>query len=150
MTVLYENTRRAKRARLGMLGASVWTIGWFYWAYTMSIGGFRPGAIGVVLVIGVLPLVALYFYSLSYVVRIEREGDTARISTLTLYGQRSLDLPVSKLSVSVEYSDAKRTSANGIVIRAAGRRLPFIVDLQAENVQSDAILALAGRSEGTA
>jgi len=146
MTVLFENERRAKRARLGMLGAAVWSIGWFYWAYTMSLGGSRPGAVGIVLVIGILPLVALYFYSLSYVVRIEREGETARISTLSLYGTRATTIPVSALSVSVEYSDAKRAAANGIVIRAEGRRLPFIVDLQAEHVEADAIVALARRS----
>ena len=47
MTVLYENCRRAKRARLTILGAFIWSLGWFYWAYASHSGGARSGLVGI-------------------------------------------------------------------------------------------------------
>ncbi|MGD9925387.1 MAG: hypothetical protein AB7V13_28645 [Pseudorhodoplanes sp.] len=139
MTVLYDNRQRAKRARFSILAAVVWSVGWFYWANVLWSGGSRPAAVAIVVVIGFLPLVALYFYGNAYVVRIIRDGDMADITTLGLYGNRNMRIPVTAIL------EVARPEAGGMIIRVAGRRTPFLLDLQAEHSDMNAIAALAGR-----
>jgi hypothetical protein len=139
MSVLYENRRRARRARLGILGAVVWSLGWFYWAYVLNSGGARTGAVVIVLAVGLLPLVALHFYSSVYVVRIVREGAEIAITTLGLFGNREVRVPLTAIL------EVARPEASGMTLRVAGRRMPFILDLQAEHGDLDAIAALADR-----
>lgn len=137
MTVLYENLQRAKRARLGVVTAAVWAIGWFVWAYILHSGGTRPGIVILMLAVGLAPLVALHFYSNVYVVRIEREGDAVTIVTLGLVGNREIRLPVSAITA------VDQPEARGMTIKVAGRQMPFIVDLLAERGDLNAIKALA-------
>ena len=118
-------------------GAVVWSLGFFYWAYVLSRGDTQPGMIALVLGVGVLPLVILYFYSSAYVVHLSRHGDDVVITTLGLTGPRNLHVPVSAISVA-------RPEATGIVVRVTGRLMPFLVDLQAEYANIDAIMALRG------
>lgn len=136
MMVLYENHQRAKRARLSALAAVVWAFGWFCWAYVLGSGGAQTGIVGLVVGVGVLPLVVLYFYGSSYVVRVSRDGDEVTITTLGLIGPRDLHVPVS------EISDVAKPQSDGVVIRVAGRSMPLLLDLQAERVNIDAITAL--------
>lgn len=144
MTVLYENRYRAKRARLSSLGAVVWSIGWFYWANVLRTGNARPGAIAIVAAVGLLPLVVLYFYGNVYIVRIVRNGDTVDITTLGLFGNRTVRLPISAIT------EVARPEVGGMTIRVAGRRTPFILDLQAEHSDLAAIVALGGRNAARA
>jgi hypothetical protein len=139
MTVLYENRARAKRARLSILGAVVWSIGWFYWAHVLSGGGAQSGAIAIVIGVGLLPLVVLHFYCNAYVVRLAREDDEVAITTLGLIGNRLLRLPPRAVT------EVTRPEAGGIIVRVAGRRMPLLMDLQAEHVDIEAISALGGR-----
>lgn len=139
MTVLYENLQRAKRARLGIVTAAVWAIGWFVWAYLLNSGGTRLGIVILMLAVGLAPLVALHFYSSVYVVRIVREGDTVTITTLGLVGNRDVRLPISAIA------EVDQPEARGVTIRVAGRQMPFILDLLAERGDLNAIKALAHR-----
>lgn len=144
MTVLYENHRRARRARLGILGAVVWSLGWFYWAYVLNSGGTRLGAVLMVVAVGLLPLVALHFYGSVYVVRLAREADDLTITTLGLVRNREVRIPVTAVT------EVARPEAAGMTMRVAGRRMPFILDMQAERGDLAAIAALARRdSAGT-
>jgi hypothetical protein len=140
MTVLYENLKRAKRARFSIVTAVVWSVGWFYWASVLWTGGTRPAAIAIVIAIGLLPLVALHFYGNVYVVRIVRHGDVADISTLGLYAHRNFSVPLASIL------EVARPEAGGMTIRIAGRRTPFLVDLQAEHSDMNAIAALANHA----
>ncbi len=140
MTVLYENRRRAKRARLSMLAAVVWSLGWFYWAHALNSGGTRPGAIAIVIIIGLLPLVALHFYGNVYVVGIVRGDNDVTITTLGLVGNRSVRVPLTAIT------EVAMPEANGMTIRVAGRQMPFILDLQAEHGDLTAITALGNRN----
>lgn len=135
---LYENRARAKRARLSILVAAVWSVGWFYWAYVLGSGGAQPGLTAIVAGVGLLPLVVLHFYGNAYVVRLAREDDTLSITTLGLIGNRPLHIPLRAVT------EVTRPEAGGIIVRVAGRRSPFLVDLQAEHVNIGAIAALAG------
>jgi hypothetical protein len=137
MTVLYENTQRARRARMGAVTAAVWAVGWFVWAYFLHSGGTRIGILILMVAVGVLPLVALHFYSSVYVVRIVRDGDTVTITTLGLAGHHELRVPVSAIK------EVAQPEAAGMTIRVAGRQMPFILDLLAERGDLNAIKALA-------
>jgi hypothetical protein len=138
MAVLYENLGRARRARLGIVTAALWAIGWFVWAFLLHSGGSRFGVVILMLAVGVAPLVALHFYSSVYVVRIVRDGDEVTITTLGLVGNRDLRLPVSAIT------EVAQPEASGMTIRVAGRQMPFILDLLAERGDLNAIKALAG------
>jgi hypothetical protein len=140
MTVLYENRQRAKRARLGILGAVVWSLGWFYWANVLRSGGSRPGIIATVVIVGILPMAALHFYSNVYVVRLVRDGNDLTITTLGLLGNREVRVPVAAVA------EVARPEAGGMTLRLAGRQMPFILDLQAEHGDLNAIAALADRA----
>lgn len=137
MTVLYENRQRAKRARLGLLAALVWSLGWLYWAYALKGGGTRPGIVAIVVIVGLLPLAALHFYSSAYVVRLVRNDDEVTITTLGLFGNRNHRVPCAGI-LAVD-----RPEAGGMTLRLAGRKMPFMLDLQAEHGDLNAIAALA-------
>lgn len=137
MTVLYENSRRAKRARLGILGAFVWSLGWLYWSYASHSGGTRSGLVGIGIVVALLPLVALHFYSSAYVVRLTRERDDVIVTVLGLFGNRNIRVPVSAVT------EVASPEASGITMRVEGWRMPFILDAQAEHGDLKAIAALA-------
>jgi hypothetical protein len=143
MTVLYENRQRAKRARLGILAAVVWSIGWFYWANVLRTGGSRPGIIALVALVGLLPMVALHFYGNVYVVRIVRNGDDLTITTLGLFANRDVRVPVRAIA------EVARPEAGGMTVRLAGRQMPFILDLQAEYGDLNAIADLAANRDKT-
>ncbi|HWV41035.1 hypothetical protein [Pseudorhodoplanes sp.] len=144
MTVLYENRQRAKRARLSMLAALVWSVGWFYWANALRSGGARPGAIAIVIAVGLLPLVVLHFYGNVYVVRLVRNGDKVDVTTLGLFGTRQMQVPLSSIT------EVARPEAGGMTVRVAGRRTPFILDLQAEHSDIAAISALGPQNAARA
>ena len=137
MTVLYENLQRAKRARLSILAAVVWSVGWFYWATALWTGGSRPLAVAIVVAVGLLPLVALHFYGNVYVVRLVRDGDMADVTTLGLFGNRNVRIPLAAIL------EVARPEAGGMTMRVAGRRTPFLLDLQAEHNDMNAIAGLA-------
>ncbi len=127
MTVLYENRRRAKKARLAILGAFVWSLGWLYWAYASHSGGGRSGLVGISILVSLLPLVALHFYSSVYVVRLTRVQNDVLITVLGLFGNREIRVPLTAIT------DVARPEASGMTVRVAGRRMPFILDAQAEH-----------------
>lgn len=137
MTVLYENLRRARRARLGVVTAALWAVGWFVWAFLLHNGGTGPGVVILMLAVGLAPMAALYFYSSVYVVRIVRDDDTVTITTLGLVFNHEVRLPVTAIT------EVNQPEARGVTIRVAGRQMPFILDLIAERGDLNAIKALA-------
>ncbi|MGV3634189.1 MAG: hypothetical protein ACO1NY_07545 [Pseudorhodoplanes sp.] len=137
MTILYENKRRAGRARLGVVTAGLWAVGWFVWASILNSGGTRSGIVILMLAVGLAPLVALYFYSSVYVVRIVREDDAVTITSLGLIRNSEVRIPLSAIT------EVTQPEARGMTIKVAGRQMPFIVDLLAERGDLNAIKALA-------
>jgi hypothetical protein len=61
------------------------------------------------------------------------------IATLGLSGTRNVRIPLSAIL------EVARPEAGGMTIRIAGRRTPFLLDLQAEHSDISAITALADR-----
>ena len=97
MSVLYENRQRAKRARFSILAAVVWSVGWFYWANVLWGGGSRPAAVAIVVAIGLLPLVALYFYGNVYVVRYRPRWRHGRHHHSGLLRNRNFSIPLAAI-----------------------------------------------------
>ncbi len=157
MTVLFENERQASKLRKAIVAAVVWAVGWFYWAMVMAhffgalpgseavgASGARPGLATLMFLVGVAPFVGLLFYSRIYLLRIERNDDLVTLTTLGVFKPRVYQVPKSVIVAARTQTDDK----NGgkpvwISLRVAGRRLPFVADLQAEQIDAPAITALA-------
>ena len=156
MAVLFENDRQARKTRKAIVAAVVWAVGWFYWAMVMAhfFGALpgseadpRPGLAALMFLVGVAPFAGLLFYSRVYLVRIERDQDLVALTTLGVFSPRVYQVPQSAIvSTRTQTDDRNNTGAGRpvwITIRVAGRRLPFVADMQAERVDAAAIRALA-------
>lgn len=157
MTVLFENERRAGKLRKSIVAAVVWAVGWIYWAMVMAhffgalpgseavaASGARPGLAAVMFLVGVAPFVGLLFYSRIYLLRIERNGDVVTLTTLGVFKPRVYQVPKSVIvSARTQVDDKNGGKPVWISLRIAGRRLPFVADLQAEQIDAPAITALA-------
>lgn len=156
MTVLFENEGRSGKTRKAIIAAVVWAVGWCYWAMVMThlLGGLpgssavgetaRPGLAAVMALVAVAPLIGLLFYSRIYLMRIEREGDLVQLTTLGVFKPRIYQLPREAIVSARTQTDEKNGNKPvWISLRVAGRRLPFVADLQAERVDAPAITALA-------
>ncbi len=137
MTVLFENRRRANRARFTILAAIVWSLGWFYWANVLRSGGTRMGVVVIVGIVGILPLVALHFYGNVYVIRMIRDGERLDLTTLGLFGKRERQIAIPSIV------EVAAPEAGVMTLRVKGQRTPYMHDLQAEYIDADAISALA-------
>ena len=165
MTVLLENQRQARKARLVMLGTIVWSIGWLYWSYVLAQSfGLAPGDGGslrpanqryaisaLALVVAIAPVVGMIVYGRVYLMRLERDGDALALTTLGFLFPHTFLVRLSDLTGSTTYDDDKPgvslAEAPWITLRVKGYRLPFIVDLQAEHVNAGAIRALIRRKK---
>jgi hypothetical protein len=142
MTVLFENRKRANRARFTILAAIVWSLGWFYWANLLRSGGTRMGVVVMVGIVGILPLVALHFYGNVYVIRVLRDGERLILTTLGLFGKRERQIAIPSI---VEVATPE---AGVMTVRVKGQRTPYMLDLQAEYIDVNAISALTRDKAG--
>ena len=119
----------------------------------LALGGF-------VAVLGLAFAGGMMLFATIYVLRLARDGDQVVIDTLTLWGigGRRHSFAISDIGESAyhhgRFSVARETGTPGqlldlnvdapwITLHAAGRRLPFLLDLQAEIVDISALAALA-------
>ncbi len=100
-----------------------------------------------------------------YVVQLVRDGDQVTIETLTPWGIGTFQYTraVSEIGEASHYRDAfnrqakaapgwlvfQMTNAPWVPLYAVGRRFPFVLDLQAETIETEAVSALTvGMSNG--
>jgi len=112
----------------------------------VALGGF-VGALGAAAAGG------MYLYISLYALSIAREGNRVSITTMTPFGSRQHAFELSQLGAAAYYHGRMdRALSSGrsiwinapwITLRAAGRRFPFIIDLQAESIDIGALTALA-------
>ena len=157
MTVLFENERQTSKLRKSIVGAVVWAAGWVYWAMVMAhffgalpgseavgASGARPGLAVLCFLVGVAPFVGLLFYSRIYLLRIERNDEFVILTTLGVFKPRVYQVPKSMIvSAKTQIDEKNGVRPVWISLRVAGRRLPFVADLQAERIDAPAITALA-------
>jgi hypothetical protein len=155
VSVLVENRRQARKVRIVTWASALWCIGWLYWATDLSqTYGLSPGdggvlrpplqrwaAAAIVALIGILPFAGMAIYARLYVVRLERERADLRVTVIGFFTPATRTHPVTDVGGSRKHRGELRlrTSVNApwMVLRIAGR--PYIIDLQAERVDSRAI-----------
>lgn len=154
--VLYLNRRQAQKVRMLVLLFVLGTIvplGWV-WSRVSSAdpvsfdgtaGGLGLAAFGAVALVGML------VYCRIYVVGIARNADAVEVATLRLRGWRLQRHPPADISLGARHDDSGESdnSTQGDAVRAPwitlwarGRRLPYVVDLQAETLDVPSIMAL--------
>lgn len=163
MTVILENHRQALKVRIMLWASFLACAGALYGAQTLfETYGLNPGDGGVLrplgerlAVAGLVAALGLSFaggmavFASRYAVRLTREGDRVDIRTMTPWGTRRHRLAVADFRGGAYFHGRQRNprgpsvDAPWITLRVAGRRLPFIVDLQAETVNKGALGALA-------
>ena len=156
--LLFENQRQARKARLVVLGTIVWSLGWLYWssviAQTYGLaagdgGSLRPAGQRYIIALLMLavafaPLIGMLVYGRVYLTRIRRDGDRLELTSLGFLLPFRYRIDLSELTGATTYKGKAtgRVSVDApwITLRVKGRRLPFVIDLQAEHVDKNAIL----------
>lgn len=152
--LLFENRRQARKVRWVGVGLSLFSLAFVWWGVTLTAGaGSGPaddvyaGAFAVFF--GLLCGAAMAVYRRHYVVRLSLEMDAVTVTTL---GWLSATEDVHHLQALVSVNRYGDASFNGVrapwvTLRVAGRRVPYILDAQAERCDEPAIRGLvrAGR-----
>jgi hypothetical protein len=163
MQVLFENRRQARKIRWLTISFALWCLAWLYWAWVaFESHGVAPAEggtlqnfserLGVAMLIalgGILPLSGMAFYSSLYVTRIERADDSIMLTVLGAIRPAQHLYAISDLVPGT--SDASRfdgrmpVNAPWLTLRVTDRKMPFVVDLQAEQADIAAIAGLSVR-----
>jgi hypothetical protein len=99
---------------------------------------------------GALVAIGMHVYSARYVAAMHEEGDAVVLSTAAIPA-RTHRVPFERIGRRVlhdgklEMGDAPSVHAPWITLPVAGYRLPFIIDMQAEVVEVQAIMRLDRR-----
>lgn len=156
MTVIFENRRQTLKVRLVMLLLLLpFSAGMMWWGWDLfQTYGLSPGdggvlrpfseriiAGGLVGGLGLITGVAMMIYAAHYAVRVLRDGDTVIVETLTPWalGNWRHAFPVTRVAGSSYYEGRLRTykhnvNAPWLTLRIVGRRIPFMLDAQAETI----------------
>jgi hypothetical protein len=158
--VLFENRWQAKKVRWLTIALAVWCIGWLYWAWdTLHAYGVEPADGGllkpfserlqmavIIAVLGAFPVAGMVFYSTLYITKVERDGATVALTTLGVFGSTVHRYDAAAFTQGRQYegwmSARTKVHAPWLALRVAGRRIPFVVDLQAEVIKIGALEAL--------
>ena len=168
-TVLLDNRRQARKVRAvfwaSLLAAALAL--WGGWAIFESYGtAAADGGVlkplwqrllfgGFVAALGLAAAGGMALYISLYALRIEVRGDTVAIATMTPLGRRQREFARSLFGESAYHHGRMHhmTSAGGrgglwvnapwITLRVAGRSLPFVVDLQADEIDAGRLAVLA-------
>lgn len=164
--LLLDNSGRALRVRLVMLGTVLWCLAMCAWATDLAASyGLSPGDGGqlrplaqrlqVALLVGLaglLPMPAMALFMRCYLVRLERHGERLEVVAIGLLAPVRSHLAVADVR-RVRAHDG-RFHAGGVAVEApwlslyvAGHRLPYLVDLQAGRVDATGIARLLRAGE---
>ncbi len=160
--VLLENRHQARKVRaltwaflLVACGTS-WAALGLAESYGLSPGdggvlrppGERYAMASTVAALGLLPALGMLGYGRRYLTSIVRTGDRIELETLGLFGSgRRLEAVPGDLSGGERHAGKVRgprsVDAPWLTLGLAGHRIPFVVDLQAERVEVEALVKLA-------
>ena len=150
--LLYDNRRQARKVRWVSVGMAVFS-GAFVWWGAVLIAGADSGPAGdayagaFAVVFGLLCAAAMAVYRRHYVVRLSLEMDAVRVTTLGWLSATE-DVHDFQALVSVNrYGDSSfdGVRAPWVTLRVAGRRIPYILDAQAERFDERTVHGLPRR-----
>ena len=166
---LFANQRQALKVRLVLWGALIacafalyggWTIFETFGLSPGDGGELRPFAQrlafgGGVAALGLIFAGGMILYASLYVMHMAREGDRVTIETMSVAGTREQAFDASAFAGGRSYKGqvpitpfAPGVNAPWVTLRVAGRRLSFILDVQAEVIEREAIRQLMGALDG--
>jgi len=166
--VIYRNSRQALKVRIVfwlLLAAGLGAVygGWaIFTSYGLSPadgGILRPlwqrllfG--GFVALFGVAIAGGMWLYCRVYVVSIETGPDKVTVGLMSIFGRRKVSHPFTAFGEQATHRGRSHplvTMLSGLTVnapwqslRVEGKRLPYLVDLQAEKVDRNAIRGLSG------
>ena len=163
MKILLENRWQALKVRILLWGSVAGCIGALYGAWSLyETYGLNPGdggvlrpleervmAAAIVASLGLAFVGAMLFFASRYAVRIEREGDRVDLVTMSLIGTKVRQYSTADFGGG-NYHHGRMVSGRGhsvnapwITLRVKDKRVPFMVDLQAERIDRAALRKLA-------
>lgn len=163
MKILLENRRQALKLRIMLWGSVVCCIGALYGAWSLyETYGLSPGdggvlrpleerimAAAIVASLGLVFAGGMLFLASRYAVRIAREGDQVDLVTMSLFGTKARRYSTADFGGG-SYYHGRMVSGRGhnvnapwITLRVNDKRVPFMVDLQAERIDRAALRKLA-------
>lgn len=166
MAELFHNVRQARKVRALLFGSTLLFAGGLYWAADLAqTYGLSPGDGGVlrpqserlsiaalIAGLGALPLVGLCVYARLYLIRIEQDVAGLVLTTLGTFGpstHRVLPGEVEKIRFHAgQLEPGSSVHTPWLTVRVKGRRLPFILDLQAESIDREGLSEIRERRPG--
>jgi len=167
--VLLDNRRQARKVRMlfwaSLLAAALAL--WGGWAIAQSYGlSAGDGGVlkplwqrllfgGFVAALGLAAAGGMLLYISLYALRIEVGGGTVAIATMTPFGRRRREFATSQVGASAYHHGRMHHAAPAggqgslwvnapwITLRVAARRFPFVIDLQADAIDTDRLAVLA-------
>lgn len=147
--LLFENRWQARKVQWLSIGAAVWSVGFVWWGASLIAGpwsekGDEPYAGAFALVFGLLCAAAMALYRRHYVLRLSSDGGTVHVTTLGWLQATKASHPRQALVSVGRYGDAsfRGVRAPWLTLRVDGRRMPYILDAQAERFEEGAICGL--------
>lgn len=163
MQLLFDNRRQAVKVRVFLWASVVFAAGfaWMGWMFFQELSADPDEPAATALAAGLLVAAlgaafpaGMLVYVSRYLLKLERDGDRLALWTIppTGLGARKTELALSQIEGSSYYHGRMAThrqsvNAPWITLRVTGQRIPYVIDLQAEHIDQDAIARLA--QEGT-
>jgi hypothetical protein len=164
MASLFHSHHQTNKVRLVAWGSVVALVaalygGWsIFQTYGMSPadgGALRPFAErlafgGAVAALGVAFAGGMLLYLTLYVVRLDLNGDQVEVETMRLIGTATRPIPAAAVMGGKYYHGSMRlyrtpsVNAPWATMRVEGRRLPYLLDAQAEHIDKKGLRKLIG------
>lgn len=130
---------------------AVWSVGFVWWGAALIAGplsekGDEPYAGAFAVVFGLFCAAAMAVYRRHYVVSLSSDGGTVDVTTLGWLRAAAATHPRQALVSVKRYGNASidGVRAPWLTLRVDGRRMPYILDAQAERFEQAAVRGLVG------
>jgi hypothetical protein len=144
---IYRNRRQAFKVRAVLLGTAVLALV----AVAVGVGllaNNEPGTAAMVVLLLTWPFPGMYAYASIYALEIRHAGDYVEIDVPTLAARKTHRIPVESFRVS-DVRRGRMISSRGqyidtpwVNLSVQGRKWPYLVDLQAEEIDQTALAKL--------
>jgi hypothetical protein len=144
--LLVDNAHQARKVRVLTAATVALAAAACVWALGASLSVAPDPAAFILAPLGVAAAWGLVFYGRRYVVTLRVAGDA--LALRTAFRARELRIPLERLGRrtlhegELDLVDAPSVNAPWLTLRVDGYRVPFVVDLQAEHVDVQAIVRL--------
>ena len=149
--VIYENRWQARKVRWLSVGIALWAAGCIWWAADLARMDVPPEASAgegwwavVLVAVGLLSLAGMVVYRRVYVVRIVWGDAKVLVTTIGAVREAVHEHDLADFVASDRRGDGIHGGVHAprVTLRVANRRLPYVIDVQAERFDRARIDAL--------